>query len=328
MIKKINADKIVFNAEDFKEISNNLLAVAKTAFKIEKGFPSLNRKMTEVAENTKNISALIEWEKKYNDFFEMLNLISEKASHSFAMTKNAEVIPELEIEEVSITKDDDGVETLEMCSNVANVNLNAPMLNRMLDISLENCTKKQLITMLLSAIAVTFITEANTDDDGYSTNIICSTIKDIYYNYDTCKNPDDSKDECEYDNSIFDENMEDLLLNENVREAVEQSRHGSDYSDFFEGKKKTAVCKKEMEEVIADAENFNKTAVDEIVEELENKIAKAENRILKIQQIIEENETALNNFRNEISEISAVEKSETQKTSNVRKTSRNSKRKK
>lgn len=328
MIKKINADKIVVNAEDFKKISNNLLAVAKTAFKIEKGFPSLNRKMTEVAENTKNISALIEWEKKYNDFFEMLNLISEKASHSFAMTKNAEVIPELEIEEVSITKDDDGVETLEMCSNVADVNLNAPMLNRMLDISLENCTKKQLITMLLSAIAVTFITEANTDDDGYSTNIICSTIKDIYYNYDTCKNPDDSKDECEYDNSIFDENMEDLLLNENVRQAVEQSRHGSDCSDFFEGKKKSAVHKKEMEEVIADAENFNKTAVDEIVEELENKIAKAENRILKIQQIIEENETALNNFRNEISEISDVEKSETQKTSGVRKTNRNSKRKK
>lgn len=325
MIKKINADKVVVNAENFKEIRNNLLAVAKTAFKIEKGFPSLNRKLTEIAENTKNISALIEWEKKYNDFFEMLNLISEKASYSFAMTKDAEVIPELEIEEVSITKDDDGVETLEMCSNVADVSINAPMLDKMLDISLENCTKKQLITMLLSAIAVTFITEANTDDDGYSTNIICSTIKDIYYNYDTCKNPDDSKDECEYDNSIFDENMEDLLLNENVRQAVEQSRHGSDCSDFFESRKKSAVCKKEMEEVIADAENFNKTAVDEIVEELENKIAKAENQISKIQQIIEENEIALNNFRNE---ISAVEKAETQKISGVRKTSKNLKRKK
>lgn len=307
--EKNDISKVAFGIGEFSQITENLLGVTRANFELEKMLPAFNEKTIEVIKKVIEKSGevpvyeLLSLQKKYSDIAGMFEAITRKNCQTITMLEeNAETIPEFEVEEINLmwSKED---KEIEINSNTSEVKITAKEIEKISGISLEKCTKNQLILMVLSSIAMV----SSMDNDGdYGTNVLLSSLKEIYNNLyeddeETC-----SCDECQCDNDeSFFNKQEDLFADKNANQSAKNSR--CTCKDLSDSRKKS-VQKKEMEEVMADVDDFNKTAVDEIVEEVEKKIAKNNNLVKLVKSILEEKESCLDDFKNEVPVIVKVAK--------------------
>lgn len=230
--------------------------------------------------------------KKYSDdkiiidgeTLETMGLALERVWEIYSkLDRSEEVVPK--IERVFVDENNVKVDT-----NISETTgeLSVKMLKDAVDIPLEECTKEQLTTMLISAVAI--ISAIDMTENQTNTETICDTIKQIYYHGNGTA--------VEESGSHY---GEDILCNSKaLADFMEKYYNAKNVSNTNNSKKKSTVRKREMEEVIADSDNFNKTAVDEIVENFEKKMAEAEEKFQIAMQILEENENMLNEFRNEV----------------------------
>jgi hypothetical protein len=218
------------------------------------------------------------------DTLELMGLALERAWEIYSeLDRSEEVVPT--IERVVVDHDNVGVKVDTNISETTG-ELNIEMLKDAVDIPLEECTKEQLTTMLISAVAI--ISAIDMTENQTNTDAVCHTIKSIYYQGDGTA--------VEESGSHYDE---DIFCNSKALADFMKKYHNAKNVSNINNEKFT-VCKKEMEEeATANSDNFNKT-VDEIIENFENKIAEAKEEFQIAMQILEENENMLNELRNEV----------------------------